>query len=166
MERRSGPRFRILSEQVQPHGPVSAEGASDPAKYLLSRPASGRGRRRYSRTARAGHPPERDFGLASTGKCTVRAVRPGGTAASMEISSGTVKAARIGIMEVWNSNWITRNLKACVQHSNMLCGSTLKRSIPCIPARSPHSSFGESAEDSQQRCQASRGPRACRGRIG
>jgi hypothetical protein len=37
-------------------------------------------------------------------------------------------------MEVWNSDWITQNLKAYARHSNTPCASTLKRNILHIPA--------------------------------
>jgi hypothetical protein len=37
-------------------------------------------------------------------------------------------------MEVWNSDWITQNLKAYARHSDTPCASTLKRNILYIAA--------------------------------
>jgi hypothetical protein len=58
-------------------------------------------------------------------------------------------------MEVWNSDWITQNLKAYPRHSNTLCTSTLKRNILYIPA-SLRLFFAGNAASFNQPHQASR----------
>src|SRR5258707_6431134 len=47
-----------------------------------------------------------------------------------------LNTVRSGIMELWNSDWITQNLKAYPRHSNTPCVSTLQRNIQYIPPRS------------------------------